>query len=501
MSKAVGAVAAVVVVAGVAWAGTAWYTGSQIEQKLLSSIEKANAQLNAAAPDLDANVRLISFEKGMFSSNARYSLSMPASGVETPNGAKPSTARREVIILDHIEHGPFPMSRLKSMHFGPVMATSNFVLERSPDAEGWFKATKDVAPLSGHANIAYSGDADGLIRLEPVNYESGTDGVTFTGLDLNFDVSDKGESSKLDGAIDALTFKTVDEEGKPATFDAKTIAINSDMTRMYLGHNEVTIKQFAVSVPDAKVLVTDYAQRMNLKETDKKISGTLGYDIGQVNINGKDVASGQFNLNVKNLDSEAVQKISDLYRAAAMRDAQSGDPEGVPEATEEEQKAFMAALTQLLAGNPSIAIDPLLVKTTKGEARLNVAVDLMKPEGPAMTMDAITAQMVRSLDARLVVAKPVLVEGLAYKATNEGVDPAKATQDATAQADMIASLGVQMGAAKIDGDNLVSTLKYSAGQVDFNGKKMPIEAFGSAIFGMIIGGSMGMNQSEVPPKP
>ena len=491
MNKAAGTVVAIVVVAGVAWAGASWYTGTRVEAELNQSIERANAQMLEVAPEWAGKLSLASFEKGVFSSHARYLLTLPdmASKDAEPGAAAAPAKMHEIVIADRIEHGPFPMSRIAAGGLTPVMATSNFELERNASVEEWFKHTNGAVPMSGQASLGYGGAVDGKLSLAPVNYETPTDGITFSGLDLNFDVNADRSVSKLDGDFDHLSFKTQNEQGTPTTFEVRTVVLNSDMRGMFIGQNEITAKTLTITVPDSKVEIADYAQRMDLKEADNKVSGSLGYEVGQVRVNGADLASGQFLLRVKDLDAAAITRMSEIYRESAIRAAQA-DGTASPEATPQEQQAFMDAVMQSLAGNPTLEIDPLLIKTAKGEGRFNLKVDLKKPADPAMTMDAIVAQMVSSLDARLVVSKPMLTDLLAFQATSAGAPADAAQKQAAQQSEMIGMMSQQMGAARVDGENIVSTLSYSKGEIDFNGKKMPVEDFAGSLLSMVLGGGM-----------
>ena len=142
---------AIVVVAGVAWAGASWYTGTRVEAELNQSIERANAQILEVAPEWAGKFSLASFEKGVFSSQARYLLTLPDVMAKKPAaGAAASPAKmHEIVIVDRIEHGPFPLSRIAAGGLTPVMATSNFELERNASVEEWFKHTNGAVPLSG----------------------------------------------------------------------------------------------------------------------------------------------------------------------------------------------------------------------------------------------------------------------------------------------------------------------------------------------------------------
>jgi len=326
------------------------------------------------------------------------------------------------------------------------------------------------------------------VSFEPVQYESATDAVKFSGLKLNFDVNADRTQSKVDGDIDLLSFRTVNEAQQPTTFEGKSIALTSNMRTMLVGKNDVTIKEISIAAPGTDVQIRDYAQRMDLTEADGKVAGTVAYEAGQIRIDGADLASGQFVLRVANLDAAAVQRLSEQYRALAVRAAQNPDEDY--EASETEQQAFMDAVLQSLASNPSVSIDPFLVKTANGEGRFTLKVDLRKPVDPDMTLDSITAQMISQLDARLVLAKPMLADLLAFQAISAGAPADTARQQATQQSDLIGTMGQQFGAARVDGQNIVSTLSYREGEVDFNGKKMPVEDFLGSLVSLALGGGM-----------
>ncbi len=60
----------------------------------------------------------------MFSSTAHYRLK--------GEGEMFGEAPVELLFVDHIEHGPLPFSRLMSLKWLPVMATSHYELEKTP---------------------------------------------------------------------------------------------------------------------------------------------------------------------------------------------------------------------------------------------------------------------------------------------------------------------------------------------------------------------------------
>ena len=56
-------------------------------------------------------------------------------------------------------------------------------------------------------------------------------------------------------------------------------------------------------------------------------------------------------------------------------------------------------------------------------------------------------------------------------------DPQTLAQVGTMTSNMVSNIAVGAGLAKVEGDNIVASLDYAAGNVDFNGQKMSLEDF------------------------
>ena len=80
--------------------GRAWYSGKMAEAFLRESLEQDNAQAKALGESTGYSIvtELISFERGVFTSTARSRLTLSIPGAET----------REIDIVEHADHGPFP---------------------------------------------------------------------------------------------------------------------------------------------------------------------------------------------------------------------------------------------------------------------------------------------------------------------------------------------------------------------------------------------------------
>jgi uncharacterized protein YdgA (DUF945 family) len=163
MNKSAGLLLGIVVAIGAVSAGGAWYTGTKLEGVLNTSIADANKELQAALVGSNgtASLELVSLERNVFSSTAHYRLK--------GEGEMFGEAPVELLFVDHIEHGPLPFSRLVSLKWLPVMATSHYELEKTPLTAKWFAAAKDKSPLTGVVNIGYDKSTHGNLQLLPLD--------------------------------------------------------------------------------------------------------------------------------------------------------------------------------------------------------------------------------------------------------------------------------------------------------------------------------------------
>ncbi len=56
-------------------------------------------------------------------------------------------------------------------------------------------------------------------------------------------------------------------------------------------------------------------------------------------------------------------------------------------------------------------------------------------------------------------------------------DPAAITRQASMASEMAGTMALSTEMATVQGSDIISTLHYANGQVDFNGQKMPVEDF------------------------
>ena len=488
MNKSAGVLLGIVVAIGAISVGGAWYTGTKLEGVLQTTISDANQQMQAAmvGSNGSATLELVSLDRHLFSSTAHYRLKGQGEMFgEHADGV-------ELLFTDRIEHGPLPFSRLVTLKWLPVMATSHYSLEKTPLTEKWFAATKDVSPLKGVLNIGYDRATSGTLELLPVDTaldEQST--LKFSGLKLDVSASAEAQKVKADGYMDSLVLTSVAEDESPVKVELNGLTLASNLAKSsfgyYLGDN-------TVEVANSKTTFGDKQEVLNFKKLEMKTAtsesgtnaaGRADYRIAEISLNDKNIGSARMAWSMKNLDIPSTLALVQLYQTklqpyekAAAEAAAAGQP--VPELnlTEAEEAQVKANLEKLLAAQPQIALENLSFTTSNGESKASLVVDLAKPQSLDLPVDQLVLQLIALLDLNVQVSKPMITDLVSLQALAEGQTDAKAiAEQALATSDMVSSMAVGTQLATLSGDNIVSKLHYANNQVDFNGQKMTVEEF------------------------
>ncbi|MFB3304763.1 YdgA family protein [Pseudomonas sp. AMR01] len=472
-----------VVAVGAISAGGAWYTGKQLEPVLQTAIQNANKELQTSMAGVDgtASLELVSLDRGLFSSTAHYRLKGQGSvfGEDNPNP--------ELLFVDHIEHGPLPFSRLVSLKWLPVMATSHYALEKNATTEKWFAASKDVSPLKGVANIGYNRSVNGNVELLPLELKDDKSSVSFSGANMDFDSTAEGKKVKAEGFMNSLKVSVIDANGAP--FDAElsglTVASNLEKSGFgfYTGQNTVELTDSKVTYGPQKTVLTfkGFEQKDTSETKDNNLAGRVDYKIDEIGFQGKPVGSAAMALSMKNVDIPAMLLLTKLYQdkmQPVQAAAAAGQPVPELQLTEAEQALVEANVNQVLAAKPQVAVENLSLKTTHGESKFNLIVDLTKPASMQLPPVELGKQMVSLLDANLTLSKPMIGDVAGLQAQAGGVtDPKAIEQQSQMAAEMVSGMAVGTQLATLVGTDVVSKLHYANNEVTFNGQKMTVEQF------------------------
>jgi len=493
MKKAVGIAAGVIIAAGVVATAGAWYTGTRLEGVLQDAIAQANTQMAQSGRNADGSpqfsAELVSLDRHLFSSTAHYRLN-----VQLPH-AQPA----HFLLVDHIEHGPLPLSRLLTLRLAPVMAASNTELENSPDSAKWFAMNNGQAPVKGRSVIHYGLSSETTFDFLPLESKEPGKTLKFSGFTLTVSGTADAHKYELTGNMDSLSVDVAGENG-PVHADAKGLTIYSGGTKgesgFYLGHTELKLASANVQTPNAPaVAVTGFSGSGLMQEVEGKLAAEATYEIASITVGNQPIGAAQMVWKLNNFDIPASKSLYALYVAKIAPQQQAAAAAGVPLALKlsaADQQQLNTDLLALLAAKPHIELEKLSLKTANGESQANLVVDLANPGTLDQPSEGLGKKVIGLLDANVTLSKPMLMDLASAQAHLQGqTDKDAVALQAKNVSDSISGMAVMSQLGKVEGDNVTSRLHYADGMVTFNGQKMTVEQFAG-----FIGNLLGQQQAQ-----
>ena len=494
MKKSVNIALGVVVVAGALITAGAWYTGTRLEGVLGDAVTQANQQMQAAlvGHEDSASIELVSLERHFFTSTAHYKLNFQSARL---NEGQPI----ELLVVDHIEHGPLPWSRVKALKLLPVMAASNTALEKNLFSEKWFAMTNGQPPLTGHFSLGYDRAAVGRVDFQPFEFDDKSGSFKFSGLTINASGSADGQKLEANGVLGSLDVTAASDDG-PVHLLIKDVTFNTGGTKgqsgFYLGHSDAKLASATFQAPgQPPVQFKDFVNTSLLQEVEGNLNAQVSYDIGNISFDGKDIGSSQMLWKFSNFDIASTKALLQIYQQKVQPQAQAAAANGeqyVPHLSPADQALVQAEVGKLLTAKPHIELEKLSLKTTNGESHFSLSMDLGNPTSLDQPGAQLLKQLLIQLNAKLLLSKPMIKDLAILQARAAGLtDPAAIAQQAHTAAETVGATAIMFQLGKVEGDNVVSNLHYANDVVDFNGSKMSAEQFAGAVmskFGVFSGG-------------
>ncbi|WP_412461782.1 YdgA family protein [Pseudomonas sp. SC11] len=487
MKKSVGILSGLAVAIAVVTTAGAWYTGKQLPAELEQSITRGNAELQKALVGTGGTmtIELVSLDQHLFTSDAQYRLK--ANDLRLNDGEPVSF---EVGVNDHIEHGPFPWSRVKVLKLLPVMAVSNSQLQKDDTTASWFAAAGDKSPVVGHVALGYGGGVQSDIQLAPVKLDEGDGNVLdFGGMQLLLKGDKEGKDLEIHGESQRLDMILVGDDHPPVKVQMSGFKMGGELSKsghdmLYLGHLDLYLANLQATLgPKQEVLVVKGLEQNSLSTAEGKdrVGGRVEYKVSDITYAGRQVGSGQMVMSMKSVNMAAAQALLEWYQSKLPElQAASAQGEGqiAPQMTPEEEAKVKADLQKLLADKPQFALEELSFKTANGQSRFNLSLDFANPTSFDLPPDQLIKQLVSRLQSKLTVSKAMVSDLTTLQALLDGQTDAQAIAMQSSQAgEMLGVMALQSGMATVEGNDVVSSLNYADGMVDFNGKKMPVEEF------------------------
>ncbi|OAE50889.1 hypothetical protein A7J67_25030 [Achromobacter xylosoxidans] len=493
MKKSVAITLGVVIVGAGSWVGATWYTGKRIEEDAQRYLAQANEKLAKVTPLFGLRIDQIKYERGLFSTQARYGVSFIKNdkGLDDLPGG--------MIEFDaNVEHGPFPKSALARGAIAPKLAFIHAEIAKTDNIKPVFELTKDVSPLMSDAIVSYSGNAVTTAAIAPVTVTHDGNALDFSGMRIEGTFDRATQAVTAHGVMDKLAVDgTKSRDPVKMTVAGLTMDVDSRMGKfgVSMGNSDLKIKRVDVLRPtdDMKVALDNFSYGVKLSEDDKSINVQAAYQTGDLTVNDVVLGNGQAVVKLASLDGQAVKQLSDTYNQLMRQYMLGASDEGLKD---EQFDVLLDNAGKLLAGNPSFSIDPLSWKTAKGESKLTFRLDLANPANAKdLTPQEIAVQAIKKIDASLVISKPMVQDLMVqYAMKKEGLTAEKAAADADESIRQMAGMAEMMNVGKNDGDNIVGKFTFADGMGDLNGQKIPADELFSGLLGAT--GMNGMDDDD-----
>jgi uncharacterized protein YdgA (DUF945 family) len=470
MKRAGVVVVAVVAVAVAGWAGASWHTGKRVEERVRAAVAEANT-----GNDLGAKIEIVSYDRGVLGSTARYRIL----------GLAGTTGDELLLAIDSkVQHGPLPLSRLASLQFKPVAATTESTLARD-EGLGSRLSTVDVGASFRERSVI---DLDGNVefRIDTPALRFAQDGGTlevaggaFTGL------SEKEMTHlRINGTLESVRVNA--PMAQQGTVDIRNIAIASDNRvgrfGLQIGDGSLRIGSFTVSAatPAGPFSLTgsDFVVASHVAEDDRFMNGHVSYNFGKLALNNTDIGAIDARFVVRQLEGKATAQLTAAYREFVR---QPRDPNESDDAAARAAIAMLQEpLKALLALSPSFALDALTWTTPAGQSSLKIDVTLKPRDTPVETAEMnVPGVAVERATLDLNISQPAVIDLLA-RLTKAGPGGQKITQtQAREQATMVVAMllgGVsQSGFLTATDTNVESHIRYDGKTLDVNGENVPPE--------------------------
>lgn len=473
MKKSSGIASGVIIVGVAAWLGATWYTGKTIETESQQYLTSVNKKLENISP-LRLRIEQLSYERGWFSSQARYGISLTE---RDASGGEPSSERLE--FTSHIDHGPFPKGAIMRGVLLPKLAYAHTELSKTDKLAKVFELFKGVSPITSDDIVGYGGKISSRAQIAPLQMQEDEVTLNFSGMRIDGTYELSRQTFNIDAYLDSLTLNSQDNKPVDLRVSGLSLKGNSQPGKfgIGIGDSSLNIKRLDVDLleEDKQIAIDTLGYTAKITENDKTIAIHAAYQTGDVKVNGLSVGSGQTVIKLDQLDGAALKQLSDIYNQI-MSQMMKGDSDF----SSEDEKLLTQAhdnLRKLLAGQPSFSIAPLSWKTDKGESNLTASVSLDLPKDlDTQDLKETVIQAIKNIDVKLVLSKP-MIEALIvqYGITQESLTPEEAAETAKEQINSLAGLAEMLNVGKNHGDDIIGTFVFANGVGNLNGTEIPAE--------------------------
>ncbi|KNC92577.1 YdgA family protein [Trabulsiella odontotermitis] len=471
--------AGVIAALGVAWAGSTWYTGRQLEIRIKKMLTEANAETERSPYTTGLELVQQNYQRGVFTSQFDLVVK-PVDGVAQIWLKSGQT----IVIKESIDHGPFPLAALKSFNPMPVFASVKTMLVNNDVTRPLFDPTNGQPLVGMDTRISYNGNTRTRITLAPLNRETDPGKLSLSGGEFTLNADRDGTAFSLSGSLPTVQFGMINENGMRTQLTLSNLLINGSWfggLTGYGGSQTVTLDKLDFSSDGG-----DYGQleglkvkcRAGLAEGGRTLNSGIDFTLNRLKLKNQDMGRGTLSLSLNGITGLAWHGFRYIYNA----NAQEAMPQltGIADNPEPflqaQADALRSAWPLLLKAEPELTIAPLSWTNNRGEATFNLSLLLSDPEKlprPPRT----GAELVKKLDARLVIPTTMATGFMEQSAILRGYKPEEAEKRVARQVKDLSATGRMLHLTTEENNSITASLLYTAGQITLNGYKTSPEVF------------------------
>lgn len=478
MKKIISIIIALVLVLGVAWAGSSWWFGRQVESRYRQLAARA-AQLSGAEIDVE------SYQRGLRTSTARTRIVLPAPQVK---GTWPTL---EFTVTNEIVSGPFPGG---AAGLRPAMALvrSRVALgdELLKEIRKEFPAFPAVLPLTSTTVVYFGGNGESWTSAPAVRQTlGGADPLTVDWQGLEGHSTFKAGFSECRGEWQMSSLEVTSAKsgrlkltGLGSTFDMR---LPQGLDGLVLGDFQYGIKTLALTdsgekgEKGAQFTLQDLMLKSSSWETEGAVNAILKASFRSLTVEGVSYGPGVYDMQLTNFDAEALHEIQQLSRSIR------NEPGISPQQMQAEMLAGIGKLwPRFAARSPGIEIRDLSVKGPDGRLHCTgkIAIDgnnKLALASPLLATQAVTAETSAEVSAPMLrkMVAAVVRQELVKSRTGNGQPPLSEQQlDAMAAANGEQGINalVEKHILVPKGDDYTLSVSYRPGAATLNGQPIPL---------------------------
>lgn len=440
-------------VLGIAYLTATWYVGKLSHERLNLFVDQINEQVanQWSAENQAPTIKIIDYKTGLLTSLVTYQI----------NYYQDDLPSEQMLLVDKLSHGPFPIAALSRGQFTPMIAYSQIKPLHGGVMQPWFDLMSDDAlPWKLNNQYYFDGIVNSDLKLNA--FTNVAHEIEFLGGSISSNYQPKLGHFKANGSFPGISFYESDSD---TALDLQNLNIDvltiKGSQQNIQSHQKINLSQLSASWSDGvDIVLKDPQFLVDSTHANELSDSTINYDLGQVFIGDTKFGNIQAVLSIKNLNTKLLQNIFDLLNDVD-DDSLFFDPD-----LELDQK-IQNKLNQLFVSSPVISLDNFEWQTETASS--NLKSNLSFKSAVTGEVDNFISLIEKSIDEfqlDLALSKPMLMDILKTQFDDRTI------QLISMFFDHYTAKAHRLGLLDIREQILNSEIRYANGLITVNGNVM-----------------------------